>query len=190
MQLLKDRILKDGTVRGGSILKVDSFLNHQIDIELMEAIGAEFHRRFAGTPVTRILTIEASGIGIACIAARYFRVPVVFAKKTVGKNMDGELYTAKVPSYTKKVCYDIMVSKRFILPEDRVLILDDFLAQGNALKGLIEIVHCADAEVAGCGIVIEKAFQGGGKLIRDMGVRVESLARIKSLAGDVVTFED
>lgn len=190
MQLLKDRIVRDGTVRAGSILKVDSFLNHQIDIDLMEAVGAEFRRLYEGTPVTRILTIEASGIGIACMTARYFHVPVVFAKKTVGKNMDGELYTAKVPSFTKKVCYDIMVSKRFIHPEDHVLIVDDFLAQGNALKGLIEIVRRAGAEVAGCGIVIEKSFQGGGKLIRDMGVRVDSLAKIKSLEGNVVTFED
>lgn len=191
MQLLKDRILKDGKVRAGNILKVDSFLNHQMDIELFEEIGKEFKRRFADCEVTKILTIEASGIGIACIAARYFKVPVVFAKKNQTKNIAGDVYTSKVESYTHGRVYDIIVSKDFIKPEDKILLIDDFLANGNALLGLANLVKGAGAQLVGAGIVIEKGFQVGGKLIREQGVRVESLAIVDVLSEkDGIVFRD
>ena len=188
MQLLKERILKDGVVKPGNVLKVDSFLNHQMDIPLINEIGKEFRCRFADAPVTKILTIEASGIGIACIAAQYFQVPVVFAKKSQSINLDGEMYTTKIESFTHKRVYDVILSKKFLSPEDHVLIIDDFLANGCALMGLIDIVKKSGAVLEGAGIVIEKGFQEGGKMIRDMGVRLESLAIIDSLTGDSLTF--
>ncbi|MDF2904762.1 MAG: xanthine phosphoribosyltransferase [Herbinix sp.] len=181
MQLLKERILKDGKVRSGSVLKVDSFLNHQLDIELFGEIGKEFKRRFADQTVTKILTIEASGIGIACIAAQYFNVPVVFAKKNQTKNIAGDVYTSKVESFTHGRVYDIIVSKDFLKPEDKILVIDDFLANGAALIGLLNLIKDAGATLVGAGIVIEKGFQEGGKLVRDGGVRVESLAIIEAM---------
>lgn len=184
MQLLKDRILKDGQVMSGNVLKVDSFLNHQMDIGLFGEIGQEFKRRFAGCDINKILTIEASGIGIACIVAQYFNVPVVFAKKNPTKNIAGEVYTSRVESFTHGKVYDIIVSKRFLTATDKVLIIDDFLANGCALKGLIELVSGAGATLVGAGIVIEKGFQEGGKLIRGMGVRVESLAIVDAMGED------
>lgn len=181
MELLKQRIIKDGKVKEGNVLKVDSFLNHQMDIKLFQEIGKEFKRRFEDADITKILTIEASGIGIACIAAQYFDVPVVFAKKSKTKNIAGDVYTSRVESFTHGRVYDVMVSKDFLLPEDRVLIIDDFLANGCALIGLEEIIKKAGATVAGAGIVIEKGFQRGGELIRSRGIRLESLAIIKSM---------
>lgn len=188
MQLLKERILKDGVVKPGNVLKVDSFLNHQMDIPLINEIGKEFRCRFADAPVTKILTIEASGIGIACIAAQYFQVPVVFAKKSQSINLDGEMYTTKIESFTHKRVYDVILSKKFLSPEDHVLIIDDFLANGCALMGLIDIVKKSGAVLEGAGIVIEKGFQKGGKMIRDMGVRLESLAIIDFMTDDSLTF--
>lgn len=182
MQLLKDRIRKDGIVRPGNILKVDSFLNHQMDISLFEEIGKEFKRRYADSEITKILTIEASGIGIACITAQFFQVPVIFAKKTQTKNIAGEVYTSKVESFTHGRLYDIIVSKDYLRPEDKILIIDDFLANGSALKGLIQLIRQAGATLVGVGIVIEKGFQGGGDIVRSMGVRVESLAVIDSMS--------
>lgn len=182
MKLLEDRIRKDGKIRNGDVLKVDSFLNHQMDIALFDEIGKEFYRLFSGDGVTKILTIEASGIGIACIAARHFGVPVIFAKKNKTKNIAGDVYTSKVESFTHGKVYDIIVSREFLRPEDRVLIIDDFLANGSALQGLIKLVEDAGATLVGAGICVEKAFQPGGELIRSMGVRVESLARIKSMS--------
>lgn len=191
MELLKQRILQDGHATEDDVLKVDSFLNHQMDISLLNEIGKEFRRRFEGVPVTKILTIEASGIGIAAIAAQHFgNVPVVFAKKTKSRNLDGALYTAQVQSFTKGTVYDIQVSQKFIGPDDCVLILDDFLAKGQALQGLLKIVRASGAKLAGCGIVIEKGFQDGGKLIRSQGVRVESLAVISSISNGKVTFAE
>ncbi len=190
MQLLKDRILKDGQVKSGNVLKVDSFLNHQMDIGLFAEIGKEFKRRFADCDINKILTIEASGIGIACIVAQYFNVPVVFAKKNPTKNIAGEVYTSRVESFTHGKVYDIIVSRRFLTSEDRVLIIDDFLANGCALKGLIELVNGAGAALVGAGIVIEKGFQEGGQLIRDMGVRVESLAIVDAMDDHSITFRD
>ena len=182
MQLLKDRIIRDGKIRDCNVLKVDSFLNHQMDIELFGEIGKEFKRRFADCEVTKILTIEASGIGIACIAAQSFKVPVVFAKKNQTKNIAGEVYTSQVESFTHGRVYDIIVAKEFLKPEDKVLIIDDFLANGAALLGLSKLVEDAGATLVGAGIVIEKGFQEGGKLIRSSGVRVESLAIIDSMS--------
>ena len=182
MKLLEDRIRKDGKIRSGDVLKVDSFLNHQMDIALFDEIGKEFYRLFGGETVTKILTIEASGIGIACIAARHFGVPVIFAKKNKTKNIAGDVYTSKVESFTHGKVYDIIVSKEFLHAEDRVLLIDDFLANGSALQGLIKLVQDAGATLVGAGICVEKAFQPGGDLIRAMGVRVESLARIKSMS--------
>ena len=182
MKLLEDRIRRDGKIRSGGVLKVDSFLNHQMDVKLFNEIGREFHRLFGDCGVTKILTIEASGIGIACVAAQFFDVPVIFAKKNKTKNIAGDVYTSKVESFTHGKVYDIIVSKEFLLPEDRVLIIDDFLANGSALQGLIKLVEAAGATVVGAGICVEKAFQPGGDLIRSMGVRVESLARIKSMS--------
>lgn len=181
MKLLEEKILKDGKIGAGNVLKVDSFVNHQIDVAFMCELGKEFKRLFADTEVNKILTIEASGIGIACLTAQYFDVPVVFAKKTKTNNIYADVYTAKVESYTHGTTYDIVVSKQFLSKGDKVLIIDDFLAKGSALKGLISLIEDAGAEVVGAGIVIEKAYQPGGELIRSMGVRVESLARIASM---------
>lgn len=182
MKALKERIMKDGKIKEGNVLKVDSFLNHQLDIQLFEQMGEEFKRRFADQKVTKILTIEASGIAIACIAARYFNVSVVFAKKSKTKNIAGEVYTSKVESFTHGKVYDIIVSKDFLNPEDHVLIIDDFLANGQALLGLAKLVKDAGATLVGAGIAIEKGFQQGGKLIRESGIRVESLAIIDSMS--------
>jgi len=187
MQLLKDRIRAEGKVLPGNILKVGSFLNHQMDIDLFNEIGREFARRFADVPVNRILTIEASGIGIACIAAQYFGVPVVFAKKAKSGNVSGDVLVTNVKSYTHNTAYDVIVAKEFILPGESVLIIDDFLANGCALEGLIDLVHAAGAKVAGAGIVIEKGFQDGGKRLRESGIRVESLAIVERMsdAGEI-----
>ncbi|MCI9155388.1 MAG: xanthine phosphoribosyltransferase [Lawsonibacter sp.] len=191
MELLKRRIQEDGTVKGSDVLKVDSFLNHQMDVALFEEIGKEFLRRFAGCGVNKILTIEASGIGIACVTAQSFHCPVVFAKKSQTKNIAGEVYTTKVESFTHGKVYDVIVSKKFLGPEDQVLIIDDFLANGAALEGLIDLVNQAGARLAGAGIVIEKAFQPGGERLRAKGVRVESLARVASMSEkDGVRFVD
>ena len=181
MELLKQRIRRDGTVKGTDVLKVDSFLNHQMDVELFAEIGKEFLRRFEGCGVNKILTIEASGIGIACVTAQFFHCPVIFAKKSQTKNIDGAVYSTKVESFTHGRIYDVIVSKKFLGPEDKVLIIDDFLANGAALEGLIDLVHQAGAQLSGAGIVIEKAFQPGGDRLRAKGIRVESLARIKSM---------
>ena len=183
MKLLEERIQKDGKIRnGGAVLKVDSFLNHQIDVKLYNEIGKEFFRLFGDEKVTKILTIEASGIGIACIAGQYFDVPVIFAKKSKSKNIDGSVYTSKVESFTHGKVYDIIVAREFLGPEDRVLLIDDFLANGSALNGLIQVVKSAGATLVGAGICVEKAFQPGGDLIRGQGIRVESLARIESMS--------
>lgn len=182
MELLKQFICEKGVVREGNILKVDSFLNHQMDIGLFNEIGKEFKRRFADEKITKILTIEASGIGIACITAQYFNVPVVFAKKSQTKNIAGDVYKTQVQSFTHGRIYDVVVSKDFLNEDDRVLIIDDFLANGCALLGLLEIVKSSGASVAGAGIVIEKGFQHGGKIIRDSGIRVESLAIIDGMS--------
>ena len=182
MELLKERIQRDGTVKGTDVLKVDSFLNHQMDVALFEAMGREFLRRFADCGVNKILTIEASGIGIACVTAQSFHCPVVFAKKNQTKNIAGEVYSTRVESFTHGRVYDVIVSKKFLGPEDTVLIIDDFLANGAALEGLIDLVNQAGARLAGAGIVIEKAFQPGGERLRAKGIRVESLARVKSMS--------
>lgn len=181
MQLLKDRIRKDGKIKSGDVLKVDSFLNHQMDINLFVEIGKEFKRRFADCEVNKILTIEASGIGIACIVAQYFDVPVVFAKKSKTKNIAGDVYTTQVESFTHGRTYDVMVSKEFLGAGDKVLLIDDFLANGKALEGLAAIVRDSGAELMGAGIVIEKGFQPGGDRLRAEGVRVESLAIVESM---------
>lgn len=181
MELLENRILKDGKIGEGNVLKVDSFLNHQIDVPFLAQLGQEFYRRFASEGVTKILTIEASGIGIACLTALPFGVPVVFAKKTHTNNIFADVYTSSVFSYTHQKNYEIVVSKQFLLPGDRVLIIDDFLAKGSALLALLSLIRDAGAETVGAGIVIEKAYQNGGAIVRDMGVRVESLARIESM---------
>ncbi len=190
MKLLEERIRKDGTVKAGNVLKVDSFLNHQMDIDLFNEMGKEWARLFADCPITKILTVEASGIGIACVAAQHFHVPVVFAKKTQSLNIDGEVYTTKIQSFTHKRVYDVIVSKKFLSPEDHVLIIDDFLANGCALEGLIEIVQKAGATVEGIGIAVEKGFQKGGDLIRSKGVRLESLAIVESMDAETgeITF--
>ena len=191
MRLLEDRIRRDGIVRAGNVLKVDSFLNHQMDIALFGEIGKEFKRLFDGCDVTKILTIEASGIGIACITAQFFDVPVVFAKKSKTKNIAGEVYTSKVESFTHGRMYDIIVSKDFLKPEDRVLIIDDFLANGSALQGLISLVRDAGATLVGAGIAIEKGFQPGGRMLRGQGIRVESLAIVEAMSPETgVTFRE
>jgi len=189
MKLLEERIRKDGVVKEGNVLKVDSFLNHQMDIDLFNEMGKEWARLFADRPITKILTVEASGIGIACVAAQHFHVPVVFAKKTQSLNIDGEVYSTKIQSFTHKKIYDVIVSKKFIKPEDHILIIDDFLANGCALEGLLQIVKDAGATVEGVGIAVEKGFQKGGDLIRGKGVRVESLAIVESMdaaTGEIV----
>ena len=182
MRLLEDRIRKEGIVREGDVLKVDSFLNHQMDVALFEAMGREWKRLFDGCGVNKILTIEASGIGLACIAAQSFHCPVVFAKKTETKNIAGDVYRTQVRSFTHGRVYDVIVSKRFLGPEDRLLLIDDFLANGAALSGLLDLAMLAGAAVVGAGIAIEKAWQPGGELIRSRGIRVESLARIRSMS--------
>lgn len=187
MQLLEERIRKDGIVKPGNILKVDSFLNHQMDIPFINELGKEFKRRFADAPITKILTIEASGIGIACLVAQHFNVPVVFAKKAQSLNLDGEMYCTKVQSFTHKRVYDVILSKKFLSTEDHVLIIDDFLANGCALQGLMEIVKESGAVLEGAGIVIEKGFQNGGDSLREQGIRVESLAIVDSMTDDSVS---
>ena len=185
LKLLEDRIVKDGIVKPGNVLKVDSFLNHQMDISLFNDMGKEFKRLFNDTPINKILTIEASGIGIACVAAQYFdNVPVVFAKKSQTVNIDGEVYSTKIESFTHKRVYDVILSKKYLSSKDHVLILDDFLANGCALNGLLDIAQKAGATVEGVGIAVEKGFQRGGELIRQKGIRVESLAIIESMDAD------
>lgn len=189
MQLLEERIRRDGIVKPGNVLKVDSFLNHQMDVELFNEMGKEFRRLFPSEKINKILTIEASGIRIACIAAQYFHVPVVFAKKSQSINLDGDQYTTKVESFTHKRVYDVIVAKKFLGKEDHVLIIDDFLANGCAVAGLIDLVMSAGATVEGVGIAVEKGFQEGGKLLRNKGVRVESLAIVESMdakTGEIV----
>ncbi len=189
MKLLEERIRKDGTVKAGNVLKVDSFLNHQMDIDLFNEMGKEWARLFADRKITKILTVEASGIGIACVAAQHFHVPVVFAKKSQSVNIDGEVYSTKIESFTHKRVYDVIVSKKFLHPEDHILIIDDFLANGCAQEGLIDIVNKAGASVEGVGIAVEKGFQKGGDLIRSKGIRVESLAIVESMddkTGEIV----
>ena len=192
MNFLQQRILRDGIVKPGGILKVDSFLNHQMDIELLERIGEEFHRRFADRPITKVLTIETSGIGIAYPVARAFGVPLVFAKKTRSINMGGDSYTAEVLSFTHKTANKVIVAKRFLSAEDHVLLIDDFLADGSAMQGLISIVDTAEATVEGLGIVIEKGFQEGGWRLRNLGYRVESLAIIDAMDAQTgtITFRE
>ncbi|MBQ7170878.1 MAG: xanthine phosphoribosyltransferase [Clostridia bacterium] len=182
MELMEKRIAEQGRVLPGDILKVDSFLNHQIDVPLLSAAGEEFYNAYRACKVNKILTIEASGIGIACLTARFFDCPVVFAKKKVGRNSDDEFFTSSCFSYTKMQTCEISVSKRYLSPEDRILLIDDFLAEGNALAALIDLANQAGAQVVGCGIVVEKAYQSGGERIRGMGYRVESLARIRSMS--------
>ena len=181
MNFLEERILKDGIIKEGNVLKVDSFLNHQMDIDLFNEIGREFKKRFEGKEINKILTIEASGIGVACIAAQHFHVPVVFAKKSQSINLEGEMLVAEVESFTHKCKNNVIVAKKFLNPEDKVLIIDDFLANGCALQGLIQIVQSAGASVEGIGIVIEKGFQSGGRIIRNLGFQLESLAIIEKM---------
>ena len=181
MKLLEERIQKDGIVKPGNVLKVDSFINHQMDIELISEMGKEWKRLFADKPINKILTIEASGIGIACIAAMHFHVPVVYAKKTQSINLEGEMYTAEVESFTHKNKNQVIVSKKFLSEEDHVLIIDDFLANGCALQGLIQIVQAAGATVEGIGIAVEKGFQPGGRMIRNLGYQLESLAIVDGM---------
>ena len=190
MNFLEERILKDGVVKPGNVLKVDSFLNHQMDIALMEQIGREFKRRFDGKSVNKVLTIESSGIGIAAFVAKEFGVPLVFAKKSKSINIDGEMLVAEVESFTHKNKNQVIVSKRFLTAEDRILIIDDFLANGCALQGLIQIANSAGASVEGLGIVIEKGFQTGGQIIRNLGYQLESLAIVDAMDAETgaITF--
>lgn len=190
MNFLEERILKDGVVKSGDVLKVDSFLNHQLDIGLLEQIGAEFHRRFAGLPITKVLTIESSGIAIAYPVARAFGVPMVVAKKSQSVNLDGELYVAEIESFTHKVTNRVIVSKKYLNAEDHVLVIDDFLANGCALQGLISLVEAADGTVEGLGIAVEKGFQEGGQRLRNLGYRLESLAIVESMDAErgTITF--
>lgn len=181
MNFLEERIAKDGVIKEGNVLKVDSFLNHQMDIDLFNQMGEEFKKRFEGKPINKILTIEASGIGIACVVAMHFNVPVVFAKKSKSINIDGDMYIAEVESFTHKCKNQVIVSKKFLSEEDHVLIIDDFLANGCALQGLISIVGQAGGTVEGIGIAIEKGFQVGGQIIRNLGYQLESLAIVESM---------
>lgn len=181
MNFLEERIMKDGVVKEGNILKVDSFLNHQMDVKLFKQMGEEFKRRFAGKNINKIITIEASGIGIACIVADCFDVPVVFAKKSQSVNIDGDVYSAEVESFTHKCKNQVLISKKFVGPEDHVLIIDDFLANGCALQGLISIVNQAGGTVEGIGIAVEKGFQQGGQIIRNLGYQLESLAIVDGM---------
>ena len=189
MRLLEERIRKDGIVKEGQVLKVDSFINHQMDINLFNEMGKEFKRLFADKPINKILTIEASGIGLACVIAQHFDVPVVFAKKAKSINLDGDMYTTKIESFTHKRVYDVIVSKKFLSEEDHVLIIDDFLANGCAVAGLVDLVRSAGATIEGVGIAVEKGFQQGGKILRDKGLQVESLAIVESMnheTGEIV----
>lgn len=189
MRLLEERIERDGVVKDGDVLKVDAFLNHQMDVTLFEEMGREWARLFAGQRIDKLLTIEASGIGMACVAAEQLGgVPVVFAKKAQSRNIDGDVYRTKVESFTHGRVYDVIVSKKFLRPGDHVLLIDDFLANGAALMGLIDLARQAGATVVGAGIAVEKAFQPGGQRVRELGVRVESLARIKSMANGKIVF--
>ena len=190
MELLKQRILTDGVVKEGNILKVDSFLNHQIDIDLLNEVGKEFYRLFGGEDLTKIVTIESSGIAIAAIAAQYFHLPILFAKKAQSKNIDGEVYSATIRSYTHGNDYTAILEKKFLGPADRILILDDFLATGKAQRGLLEIARQAGAAVAGIGIVIEKGFQGGGDALRREGYNLQSLAVIDEMSPQDIVFRD
>ena len=189
MNFLEERIVKDGVVKPGNVLKVDSFLNHQMDIALMEEIGREFKRRFADKPVTKVLTIEASGIGIACFVAREFGVPMLFAKKAKSINIDGDVYLAEVESFTHKNKNNVIVSKKFLSPDDHLLIIDDFLANGCALQGLISIAEASGATIEGLGIVIEKGFQVGGRVIRNLGYHLESLAIVDEMDAEAGTIK-
>lgn len=192
MNFLEERIVKDGIVKEGNVLKVDSFLNHQMDIELFDQMGAEFKKRFADRPINKILTIEASGIGIACVVAQHFGIPVVFAKKTKSINIEGEMYTAEVESFTHKCKNQVIVAKKFLSEDDHVLIIDDFLANGCALQGLIQIVKAAGGTVEGIGIAIEKGFQSGGTVIRNLGYHLESLAIVDGMDASTgeITFRE
>ncbi|RKD29139.1 xanthine phosphoribosyltransferase [Thermohalobacter berrensis] len=189
MDLLKEKILREGRIEEGNILKVDSFLNHKLDIDLLNEIGKEFRRRFDNSNITKILTIETSGIAIAAITAQYFDVPVVFARKIESKNLDKETYQSEVYSYTKGKKYKIKISKRYITNEDNILIIDDFLARGKAVLGLIDIIEQARANIVGAGIVIEKGFQEGGKILRKRGINVNSLAIIESMGNNKIIFK-
>ena len=192
MNFLEERIQKDGVVKEGNVLKVDSFLNHQMDIELFEKMGEEWKRRFIGKPINKVVTIEAAGIGIACIVAKYFGTPVVFAKKSKSINIDGDMYVAEVESFTHKCKNQVIVSKKFLSPDDHVLIIDDFLANGCALQGLISIVNSAGATVEGIGVAIEKGFQIGGQTIRNLGYQLESLAIVDAMDAETgsITFRE
>lgn len=192
MNFLEERIQNDGVVKEGNVLKVDSFLNHQMDIELFEKMGEEWKSRFAGKPINKVVTIEASGIGIACIVAKYFGTPVVFAKKSKSINIDGDMYVAEVESFTHKCKNQVIVSKKFLSPDDHVLIIDDFLANGCALQGLISIVNSAGATVEGIGVAIEKGFQIGGQTIRNLGYQLESLAIVDAMDAETgsITFRE
>jgi xanthine phosphoribosyltransferase len=190
MKMLEDRIREDGIIEHGDVLKVDSFLNHQMDVKLFQEMGREWHRLYENDHVTKILTIEASGIGIACVAALEFGVPVIFAKKSKTKNIAGEVYSTTVTSFTHGNVNTVIVSKKFLRPGDRVLIIDDFLANGAALMGLKDLVEQAGATLVGCGIAVEKAFQPGGKRLRELGVRVESLARVSKLEDGIIEFAE
>lgn len=189
MELLKQRIRQDGIVKGNDVLKVDSFLNHQMDIDLFDEMGKEFRKRFANKQINKILTIEASGIGIACIVAKHFDVPVVFAKKSKSINLEGEMLVAEVESFTHKCKNNVIVAQKFLSPEDHILIIDDFLANGCALQGLIQIVQSAGAVVEGIGIAIEKGFQSGGRMIRNLGFQLESLAIVESMDAESGTIK-
>lgn len=189
MNFLEERILKDGIVKEGNVLKVDSFLNHQMDIDLFDEMGKEFRKRFADKQINKILTIEASGIGIACIVAKHFDVPVVFAKKSKSINLEGEMLVAEVESFTHKCKNNVIVAQKFLSPEDHILIIDDFLANGCALQGLIQIVQSAGAVVEGIGIAIEKGFQSGGRMIRNLGFQLESLAIVESMDAESGTIK-
>ena len=189
MNFLEERILKDGIVKDGNVLKVDSFLNHQMDIDLFDEMGKEFRKRFANKQINKILTIEASGIGIACIVAKHFDVPVVFAKKSKSINLEGEMLVAEVESFTHKCKNNVIVAQKFLSPEDHILIIDDFLANGCALQGLIQIVQSAGAVVEGIGIAIEKGFQSGGRMIRNLGFQLESLAIVESMDAESGTIK-
>ena len=192
MNFFEERFVIDGIVKEGNVLKVDSFLNHQMDIELFDQMGAEFKKRFADRPINKILTIEASGIGIACVVAQHFGVPVVFAKKTKSINIEGEMYTAEVESFTHKCKNQVIVAKKFLSEDDHVLIIDDFLANGCALQGLIQIVKAAGGTVEGIGIAIEKGFQSGGTVIRNLGYHLESLAIVDGMDASTgeITFRE
>ena len=189
MNFLEERILKDGVVKPGNVLKVESFLNHQMDITLMDQMADEFKRRFSGKPINKVLTIEASGIGIACSVARVFQVPMIFAKKSKSINIDGDMYVAEVESFTHKNTNQVIVSKKFLSPDDHVLIIDDFLANGCALNGLISIVEASGATVEGLGIAIEKGFQNGGKILREKGDHLESLAIVDAMDAETSSIQ-